>query len=170
MIGKFGKLSVVLGGIVLAGCSETSFKDAFDMGKVAPDETQVQQNRALTMPPDLQLRAPGGGAGQPAIANNGPAVSTQPPQYGSVPQNGAQPQYTPPPQPRQASAPTGQPAAPVQDVYARNGISRIRPDGTPKTNEELIVELRALKQKRQQATNPNYGTVFNLPKVWADGG
>jgi len=172
---KFVKYSAVLGTVVLAGCSEVSFKDAFDMGKVAPDETQVQQNQALTMPPDLQLRAPGGGAvPQAPVASSAPPVSTQPPQYGQVPPNAAQPQYDTQPQ-RQASVPpnvppTAQPTVPVQDVYARNGISRVRPDGTPKSNAELIAELRAQKQKRQRESNPNYGTVFNLPSVWKDGG
>ncbi len=164
---------MVLGAVVLAGCSEVAFKDAFDMGKVAPDETQVQQNRALTMPPDLQLRAPGGGAApQAPVASSAPPVSTQPPQYGQVPPNAAQPQYGTQPPPRQQASlpPATQPAAPVQDVYSRNGISRQRPDGTPKTNAELIDELRELKKKRQQEANPNYGTVFNLPSVWRDGG
>lgn len=161
---KILKLSTVLGAVVLAGCSETSFKDAFDMGKLAPDETQVQQNRTLTMPPDLQLRAPNGGAQQPPVANNVPPVTTQPPQYGNAPQYGNQPNqqaYIPP---------ATQPTVPAQDIYTRNGISRLRPDGTKKTNAELIAELRAIKKKRQQAANPNYGTVFNLPKVWSDGG
>ena len=166
MNSKFVKLSVVLGAIVLAGCSENSFKDAFDLGKSAPDETQVQQNRALTMPPDLQLRAPNGAAPQAPVANNVPPVSTQPPQYGTAPRTTVPQQ----PQGQAYIPPTAQPRAPVQDVYARNGISRLRADGTPKTNAELIAELRALKQKRQRAANPNYGTVFNLPKVWSDGG
>ncbi len=164
---------MVLGAVVLAGCSEVAFKDAFDMGKITPDETQVQQNRALTMPPDLQLRAPSGGAApQAPIASSQPPVSTQPPQYGQVPPNAAQPQYGTQPPPRQQASvpPTAQPVVRAPDVYARNGISRTRPDGTPKSNAELIGELRELKLKRQRAANPNYGTVFNLPKVWSDGG
>lgn len=166
----FAKIAGTLSIVALAGCSETSFKDAFDMGKVAPDETAVQQNRALTMPPDLQLRAPNGAAPAPQAANNAPPVSTQPPQYGTQqPQYGTQP-------PRQAYIPPAQqpavqqPNVQRQDVYTRNGISKTRPDGTPKTQGELIEELRAVKKKRQQAVNPNYGTIFNLPKVWADGG
>jgi len=166
---------IALGMTALAGCSENSFKDSFDMGKFSPDETKVQANRSLTMPPDLQLRAPDGSVPNRPVANNAPPVSTQPPQYGTAPQYGAQPQYgTQPPQygqppQRQASLPPAtQPVVPRQDVYARNGISRPRPDGSPKTNEELINELRAKKKSRQRAANPNYGTVFNLPKVWSD--
>ena len=85
---------LALGTSVLAGCSETSFKDAFDMGKVAPDESQVQANRSLTMPPDLQLRAPDGTVANPQVAANQPPVynqqpvNTQPPQYGAVYQPG----------------------------------------------------------------------------------
>lgn len=179
VISKFVKFSAVLGTVVLAGCSENSFKDAFDMGKLAPDETQVQQNRSLTMPPDLQLRAPNGTAPRTPVANNIPSVNTQPPQYGQPPQNGnapqygAAPQYGTVPQPqRQAYIPPAAqtPTAPAPDIYARNGISRLRADGTKKSDAELIAELRALKQKKQRTTNKNYGTVFNLPKVWSDGG
>jgi len=157
---------IALGTSALAGCSENSFKDAFDMGKTAPDETQVQTNRTLTMPPDLQLRAPDGSVAAPqATANNVPPVSTQPPQYGAQPQYGTQPVQ------REASIPPQtQPAAPRQDIYTRNGISRTHPDGSPKTQTQLINELRALKKKRQQASNPNYGTILNLPKVWSDSG
>lgn len=167
VISNFVKLSAVLGTVVLAGCSETSFKDAFDMGKMAPDETQVQKNRSLTMPPDLQLRAPNGGAPQAPVANNVPPVTTQPPQYGQPQQYGNVPQQ---PQGQAYVPPTTQPTAPAPDIYARNGIVRLRADGSKKTDAELIAELRALKKKRQQAANPNYGTVFNLPNVWKDDG
>jgi len=156
--------SVTLAGLLLVGCSENAFKDTFDMGKFSPDETKVQANRSLTMPPDLQLRAPGGASAPPQqVANNAPPVSTQPPQYGAAPQYG-----TTPPQQQAYIPPASQPVVPRQDVYAKNGISRTRADGTAKTNAELIAELRGLKKKQQQAANPNYGTVFNLPKVWQD--
>ena len=177
MVGIGKKLFGLLGIVVLAGCSESSFKDAFDMGKLPPDETQVQENRTLTMPPDLQLRAPGGGGAAPApqVASNAPVVNTQPPQYGAAPQTGPQPQYGAPaqngtvqPQRQAYIPPAAQPTVPRQDVYSRNGISRTRPDGSKKTQGELISELKALKKKQQQAANPNYGTVFNLPKVWND--
>ncbi len=159
------KIFGLIGVVALAGCSENSFKDTFDMGKFSPDETKVQTNQSLTMPPDLQLRAPNGVAPQAPIANNAPPVSTAPPQYGAQPQYGTQP-----PQQQAYIPPATQPAVPAQDIYARNGISRLRADGSKKTDIELINELRALKKKRQQAANPNYGTVFNLPKVWSDGG
>ena len=159
--------SVTFAGLLLAGCSENSFKDSFDMGKFSPDETKVQTNRNLTMPPDLQLRAPSGAGAPPQqVANNAPPVSTQPPQYGTAPQYGTTPQT--PPQQQAYIPPAAQPVVPRQDVYAKNGISRTRADGTAKTSAELITELRALKKKQQQAANPNYGTVFNLPKVWQD--
>lgn len=172
----FGLLSI----LAIAGCSETSFKDAFDMGKTSPDETTVQQNRSLTMPPDLQLRAPNGGGVPPAqVATTAqqPPVSTQPPQYGTAPQAGPAPQYGStvpqqqaylPPANASVTQPATPAAAPRQDVYSKHGISRTRPDGSKKTNAELIDELRTLKKKQQSAKNPNYGTVFNLPQVWSD--
>ena len=171
VVSQIKKFTALLGIFALAGCSENSFKNAFDLGKLPPDETQIVQNRALTLPPDLQLRAPNGGAApQTPVATTAPVVSTQPPQYGSVPQNDVQPQFGTQPQRQASLPPAGQTTAPVQDVYTRNGISRTRPDGTAKTNAQLIAELRALKAKRQREANPNYGTVFNLPKVWSDGG
>ena len=52
------------------------------------------------------------------------------------------------------------------DIYEAYGISRYHEDGTPKTKEELRKELKEAYLKRKRTTNPNYGTIFNLPNVF----
>ncbi len=146
--------------VILAGCSESGFADMFQAGKYSPDESQVKTNQALTTPRDLRLRPPQQGGAEPGqVATVQPGVTAQPPQYGTAPQN---PQGSAVPPVGQAPATTPPPRG---DVYSRNGISRFRPDGSKKSEFELLQELRALKLKRQQAKNKNYGTIFNLPKV-----
>lgn len=160
------KTIVLASFVALAGCSETGFQDVFDSGKFSPDETQVKANRSLTLPPDLQLRAPGNGATQPAPQTNGlPPVNAQPPQYANAPQTTVprqQQAYVPP-----ANQPVVTRRAP-QDIYDRWGISKTRPDGSKKSEAELLEEVRAKKKAKEQAKNPQYGTIFNLPKVWSD--
>lgn len=163
----FSKAIVFAGIVLVAGCSETGFQDVFQAGKVSPDETQVKANRSLTLPPDLQLRAPSNAAGpqQPPVNNGVAPVTTQPPQYGTAPQTSVprqQQAYVPPA--TQQPAPRPQP----QDPYARWGISKYKADGSKKTEAELVNELRAKKKGQQKAKNPQYGTIFNLPKVWSD--
>ena len=171
---------IVAVSIVLAGCSETGFQDVFDSGKFSPDETKVRANQPLTTPPDLQLRPPSGAGAPPPgqVVTNQPPVNTAPPQYTTQapayqPQQPAytapqqtQPVYTPPTQ--QAAVLQQQPAV-SNDPYVRYGISKTRPDGTPKTQGELIEELRRKKLAREKAKNPNYGTIFNMGSIWKDG-
>lgn len=177
-----GRVTLVCACASLAGaCSSDGFIDSIGFGKYSPDETQVRTNQALTLPPDLQLRAPGEGETPqaPAAQAFAPAepVTTAPPQYGTVDPNqtydATTQQASQPAQPasqpaQQVAAAPAQPADQTQDVYAKWGISKYRADGTEKTTTELNQELRAASLKQKQAQNPNYGTVFNLPNVWSD--
>ena len=62
------------------------------------------------------------------------------------------------------------PVAPVKrDIYAEYGISKVKPDGTAKTDYELKQELKLAMLKRKQQQNPNYGTVFNIGNIFDDG-
>ena len=170
---------VMSAGVLLAGCSETGLKDAMGYGKYSPDESQVQANQSLAMPPSLQLRPPSGtqtasAAAKPTQPNNllaSQKVTAQPPQYGA-PDPNAQPDYvTQPTQPEQTLAATAPqpvvidqtPAAP--DVYDQQGISKVRPDGTPKSKGELLNELRAKALAEKRKKNPNYGSVFNAGNI-----
>ena len=174
--GRLAGLSLLTS--LLAGCGTgDAVTDYMGLGKNSPDETQVTTNQTLTMPPDLQLRAPG--EGQPA---NAPAqqafspsqpVTAAPPQYGTVDPNQTY-DATQPAQQQVASVPS-QPQAvtpgatsETQDVYAKWGISKYRADGTEKSKTELNNELREVAKKRKQAENPNNGTILNLPHVWSD--
>jgi hypothetical protein len=157
--------------VLLAGCSETGFQDLFGAGKYTPDETQVHQNQSLSMPPDLQLRPPSNEAApQPQQQAYVPPPQQPPldqaPTY-QEPATANQQAYTPPPaQQPVAQQPVAQ--QPPQDVYARMGISRTRPDGTQKTQAELTEEMRQKKMADEKAKNPNYGTIWNMGNVFSE--
>lgn len=168
---------------VLGACSEGSFRDAFDAGNRG-DDTVVATNQPLSMPPDMALRQPG--------AANAPAYSSPQTGNGLQVQQGQRatgtPTYQapPPPQPSQpawqntapAPAPTQQqaynaPAAPAStgnpadQPYTRLGINPYNADGSRKEQKVLEKELRAAELAQKQASNPNYGTVFNMGELWS---
>ena len=61
-------------------------------------------------------------------------------------------------------------AAPVRrDIYTEYGISKLKPDGTAKTVEELKAELKVAILKRKQQQNPGYGTIRNIGAIFSDG-
>jgi hypothetical protein len=55
---------------------------------------------------------------------------------------------------------------PREDAYQRFGISKTRPDGTPKTQTELDRELLEAVRQEKRKQNPNYGTVFNMGELF----
>ena len=126
-----------------AGCTSIS-----DVMRPGPEEQQQQQAQAyhdLSMPPDLRLPPPGL-APEPAPEPSASVASTAPATpYGNTPQ-----------------------AAPQGDVYERNGISKVHPDGTAKTEAELQVELKKIHRAKKQQKNRNYGTVFNIGNIFKD--
>jgi hypothetical protein len=173
------------------GYSETTFQDVFGSGKDAPDETQVRTNQALTLPPDLSLKAPGTGTPPPPPpqpVQMASTATTQPPNYGAPAPGTTTASLTPAapatvaaPAAPDAAAPGAAPSAPGaapaaqpgqppanQDVYERYGISKTKPDGTPKKQAELREELRQKYIEMQKAKNPNYGTILNMGSVWSD--
>lgn len=165
---------LVLGGAILAGCSETGFQDMFGAGKYAPDETKVAVQQPLSVPPDLQLRPPSEAPPPPPQAVSSPATA-QPAVQGQMSQpnlaeapalDQAPPQ--PAPQPQQGPQPQNVAANQPQDAYARYGVSRTHPDGREKTQLELNEELRQKKLELERQKNPNYGTIWNLGSVWSD--
>lgn len=178
---RFRLLTVILATAALTGCGTNSFMETMGYGKYSPDETKVQANQSLSMPPSLQLPPPSGTQTQSAAAappqpSNllaGQKVTASPPEYGAVDPNQVPqvPAYqTPPAQPQTLAAAT--PQAPVidqtpppQDVYDKLGISKVHPDGRPKTKAELINELRKMKIAKEREKNPNYGSIFNSRTV-----
>jgi hypothetical protein len=55
---------------------------------------------------------------------------------------------------------------PREDAYQKFGISKTRPDGTPKTQAELDRELLEAVRQEKRKQNPNYGTVFNMGELF----
>ena len=155
-------VSACAAGLVLAACSETKVQSLLGSGKDgAPDESQVRVNQALSMPPDLQLRAPSGQVTEDGQANK--VASAPPPQQPSYDQASAAPE----PLEQTGTAAATQPP-PKQDVYARYGISKVKPDGTPKSERELLRELREAQIAAKRKQNPNYGTVWNIGNIFKD--
>jgi hypothetical protein len=149
------KLSGVLAmSFVLAGCGAgrllgLGLEDSSSTAQ-APQAPAVRTGNNLALPPDLQLRPPG-----------------------TVTEN-----YQPNPAPVQSasleedmysSAPPVAPAPVKRDVYAEYGVSKVKPDGTPKTDQELKADLKLAILKRKQQQNPGYGTVRNIGGIFSDG-
>ncbi len=148
----------LLAALAVAGCSETKMQSLLGSGKdTAPDETQVRVNRNLAMPPDLNLRPPSG-----EIAEYGEPVASATPVQPAMDQ--AQPVQT-----ASATPPAGSVAEPPKpDIYEKYGISKVGPDGKPKTENQLYKELREAQLAEKRRTNPNYGTIWNMGNVFKD--
>lgn len=146
---------------LLAGCSETQFADLMGAGKNAPDESSVRVNQSLTMPPDLQLRPPSTTVAEDGALNT-PTTRTQ---AAAVPETqvAAATPSTPPAPATPAAAPV-----PEQDVYAKYGISKTNPDGTPKDKQLLMKELKEAQLAEKRRANPNYGTIMNIGNIFTD--
>ncbi|MDP9138076.1 MAG: hypothetical protein M3N38_07850 [Pseudomonadota bacterium] len=166
--------------LLASACSETKFLDTMGMGKHAPDESRVQRNADLALPPDLQLRTP----------SNTPVADTQMASASSLPQPLAAPPAgevtgsldstaddltvaAEPPAAAAAAVPdTVAPAPPPvkpavagtprDNAFIKYGISKNRPDGKPKTEQELNKELLAAIKEEKRRQDPKYGTVFNM--------
>lgn len=152
------KLSGVLAmSLVLAGCGGASrLLGGMGLGSSdpAPQAPVVRTGNNLALPPDLQLRPPG----------------TVTETY--------QPNPAPPAPVDVASAEEGlyAPVAPVapapavkKDIYAEYGISKTKPDGTPKLEADLRNELKQAILKRKRETDPGYGTIRNIGNIFSDG-
>ncbi len=155
----------LMAALAVAGCSETKMQDLLGSGKDAtPDESQVRINRNLSMPPDLNLRPPTGEVTEYGEPNQ--VASAAPPAQPAMDQ--AQPS----PEPMQTAAATPPQASgaepPKQDVYEKYGISKTGPDGKPKTETQLLRELRAAEIAAKRKANPNYGTIWNMGNVFKD--
>ena len=56
-----------------------------------------------------------------------------------------------------------------KDIYAEYGISKTKPDGTPKLEGDLRAELKQAILKRKRETQPGYGTIRNIGNIFSDG-
>jgi hypothetical protein len=159
--------------LALAGC--TSLLGGDNPNKLGgPSATAVPVGNSLVMPPDLQLPAPGTGP-DPSMATAQGIGSAQ--GTGIAPSN-EPPGLIPPirvslskskSKPTDGTVYTDTGAvAPPSDVFAANGISLTKPDGTKKTQAELSAELRAVLLRKKREKNPNYGTIANIGNIFND--
>jgi hypothetical protein len=151
------KISGVLAmSLILASCGGASrLLGGMGLGSSspAPQAPVVRTGNNLALPPDLQLRPPGTAteAYQPTPAPPAP-VQTASAEEGL---------YSP--------APTAPAPVVKKDIYAEYGISKTKPDGTPKLEADLKAELKQAIIKRKRETNPGYGTVRNIGAIFSDG-
>jgi hypothetical protein len=149
------KMSGVLAmSLVLAGCGASRLLGGMGLGSSpTPQAPTVQTGNNLALPPDLQLRAPGTAAEANNQINTMPAAPAQVANVG----DGVTP-----------VAPAA-PAAPKRDIYAEYGISKLKPDGTPKLEADVRAELKQAILKRKREQQPGYGTIRNIGGIFSDG-
>jgi hypothetical protein len=149
------KLSGVLAmSLVLAGCGASRLLGGMGLGSSpTPQAPIVRTGNNLALPPDLQLRPPG------TVTENyqpNPAP-VAPVQKASLEED------------MYSSTPPVAPAPVKRDIYAEYGVSKLKPDGTPKSEWELKDELKKAILKRKREQNPGYGTVRNIGNIFSDG-
>ena len=147
-------IGVVLASFVLAGCSS----GLLNRKSTVPQAANVPTNGSLTMPPDLQLAAPGTAtyrAPQPDVTSDGiyDTVSANP---GTARRSTGQ---------ARQNCPSG---AITADVYECYGIAKVKTDGKAKTDAELKAELKVALLAEKRRTNPGYGTFKNIGAIFRD--
>jgi hypothetical protein len=137
------------------------------------DENQVPRATTATAavpaaPPDA-FSPPSASADQPAevATTQTSAYDTGAQQLQTTPGTGPAPtQISPAVQSTQKTDLTGK--TPQENAYQKFGISKTKPDGTPKTQAELDRELLEAVRAEKRKQNPNYGTVFNMGRIFKD--
>ncbi len=156
--------------ILAQGCGSSSrMADMIGVSKSAPDETQIRTTQSLSMPPDLSLPPPAAEVaeedGQLATVSTGARAA--PPSDATA---AAAPSDTgiddtaiadpaPAPQAPSQTAAAAAPSTDPMDPYTPYGISKTKPDGTPKTQEELFSETPCCTAR---------GKAQGQPQLWDD--
>lgn len=136
--------------LMLAGCSSSLLS-----GKGGPaDNTPIPVGNQLALPPDLSLPPPG----QAQVAQRSTPAVVEDDQGGAIYGDA----------PATASRVAAVPKGTEGDIFEQNGISKLKPDGTKKTDWELREELRQAVIAKKKQKNPNYGTVFNAGGLFKD--
>jgi hypothetical protein len=131
----------------LSGCASAA---SLLGGGSAPTQTaRIPVGNELALPPDLALRPP-----------------TQ--TVDGYQSNGAAPALPATARTAAATSVYGTNAAPL-DNYEKYGISKVKPDGTPKSRQELQAELKAAILAEKRRKNPGYGTFRNFGAIFSDG-
>ncbi len=147
----FGLLSLAL---IVAGCSTSNLVSSL----TGPQEPQAPRTlpvgNTLALPDDLQLVAPTNTT-DAYQSNGGQNVLLDGSDLSAAPSALARP--------------ADLPKTVLVDWYAQYNISKLKPDGTPKSEVELQEELRLAILAKKRETNPNYGTFKNLPNLFRGG-
>jgi hypothetical protein len=159
---RFSLIFLCLGTAVLAGCTSLLGNDnANKLG--GPSQVTVPVGNNLAMPPDLQLATPGSAPGYQPEATEDLAPAAAPKKKMAAlakPKAGSSSIYG------DDGATAAAPAQ--QDVFDQYGISKTKPDGTPKTQVELSAELKAAVLLKKKQKNPSYGTVGNIGNIFSE--
>lgn len=150
-------LGVLAACLVLAGCTTAS--GLLNRGSRGPQATNVPTGGNLSLPPDLQLPAPGSGT----------AAAYQPsaPAAGGVADTGVYGTPATPVTPRRGIGNTTCPnGTKALDIYECYGVSKLKPDGTKKNAAELQLEVRKAVMAEKRRTNPGYGTFKNFGELF----
>jgi hypothetical protein len=145
------KLVVLLSGLALGGCSTAG--SILDPKSQVPVASNVPVGNSLAMPPDLALAQPG--QTTDAYVPNGPVETAVDPSLAK-------------PVKKAANMAPATPLPVKQDIYDEYGISKINPDGTPKTPDALKAELKVAMLKKKQQKKPGYGTIANIGAIFQD--
>jgi hypothetical protein len=141
-------IAIGVAALTVSGCASGLLGGGSKSGP-APEQ-QIAVNNELALPPDLSLAAPGTRAPPPRAAAP-VADDNLYAEPGTVPST-------------VAAVPRGTQG----DIYEQYGISKLKPDGTKKSDWELRQELRAAVLKKKQQTNPNYGTIWNVGELFKE--
>jgi hypothetical protein len=140
---------IAVSALALTGCSS----GLLGRGGSAPTaEPQIAVGNDLALPPDLSLATPG------TQRRAAPAATAPAAQETALYEDDAPPLST------AGALPKGTEG----DPYAKYGISKLKPDGTKKTDWELRQELKAAVLAEKRKKNPRYGTIFNAGELFSD--
>jgi hypothetical protein len=142
---------VALVGFALAGCSVGNLLG----GGTPAQQTRVPTGNELALPPDLSLRAPT--QTTDAYVSNGPVADDSNTAVAAAPYAGA------------GGVTPKRSGGTLDETLAFYGISKTKPDGSPKSSADISAELRKAIIAEKRKTNPNYGTIFNIGEIFSDG-
>jgi hypothetical protein len=155
-------LSLVVLAASLSACSSAASLLGGSSSSPAPQAVNIPVGNQLALPPDLALAAPRQTVD--AYQSNGPVASN--PVASDV--ASAAPATTS--ELYSANQVAGKRrGGTLDETLAFYNISKLKPDGTPKTVPEINHELTVAIKAEKRRTNPNYGTIFNIGEIFSDG-
>lgn len=147
----FGALSIAL---AVSGCTTSNLVSSLSRSDEPQAPKTLPVGNTLSLPDDLQLAAPANTT-DAYQSNGGQNVVLDGTDLSAAPSALARP--------------ADLPKAILVDWYAHYNISKLKPNGAPKSEAQLQEELRLAILAEKRKTNPNYGTFKNLPNLFRGG-